>query len=94
MTRNQRERDRERAQARTGNKGKSVKDDGLTPEQRQMQRPCKKRLQRRGRRQRPEGTMRALVQEVKPRNNNDGWDSILSITLIKSKLRLSIGHKL
>ncbi|WRX08134.1 hypothetical protein QQP08_000621 [Theobroma cacao] len=52
-----------------------------------MQRPCKKRLQRRGRRQRPEGTMRALVQE-------DGWDSILRITLIKSKLRLSIGHKL
>ncbi|XP_021274543.1 putative SERF-like protein [Herrania umbratica] len=35
MTRgNQRDRDRERAQARTGNKGKSVKDDGLTPEQR------------------------------------------------------------
>ncbi|XWS31277.1 hypothetical protein CRYUN_Cryun23aG0063400 [Craigia yunnanensis] len=29
-----RDRDRERAQARGGNKGKSVKDDGLTPEQR------------------------------------------------------------
>ncbi|KAK4742896.1 hypothetical protein SAY87_000897 [Trapa incisa] len=35
MTRgNQRERDRERAQARTGNKAKNSKDDGLTPEQR------------------------------------------------------------
>ncbi|KAL4364140.1 hypothetical protein GQ457_04G026400 [Hibiscus cannabinus] len=34
MTRgNQREKDRERAQARSGNKGKT-KDDGLTPEQR------------------------------------------------------------
>ncbi|XP_019250558.1 PREDICTED: small EDRK-rich factor 2-like [Nicotiana attenuata] len=34
MTRgNQREKDRERAQARTG-KGKKGKDDGLTPEQR------------------------------------------------------------
>ncbi|XP_052207910.1 uncharacterized protein LOC127811780 [Diospyros lotus] len=34
MTRgNQRERDRERSQARTGGKGKT-KDDGLTPEQR------------------------------------------------------------
>ncbi|KAK8588447.1 hypothetical protein V6N12_022887 [Hibiscus sabdariffa] len=34
MTRgNQREKDRERAQARAGNKGKT-KDDGLTPEQR------------------------------------------------------------
>ncbi|KAK4757918.1 hypothetical protein SAY87_019219 [Trapa incisa] len=31
---NQRERDRERAQARTGNKAKNSKDDGLTPEQR------------------------------------------------------------
>ncbi|KAF5726586.1 putative SERF-like protein [Tripterygium wilfordii] len=30
---NQREKDRERAQARTGGKGKN-KDDGLTPEQR------------------------------------------------------------
>ncbi|KAL2336808.1 hypothetical protein Fmac_011254 [Flemingia macrophylla] len=36
MTRgNQRERDRERAQARTGgSKGKQAKGDGLTPEQR------------------------------------------------------------
>ncbi|XP_015574059.1 putative SERF-like protein [Ricinus communis] len=35
MTRgNQRERDRERAQARTGGKGSKGKDDGLTPEQR------------------------------------------------------------
>ncbi|WOH01948.1 hypothetical protein DCAR_0521335 [Daucus carota subsp. sativus] len=31
---NTRDRDRERAQARAGNKGKQVKDDGLTPEQR------------------------------------------------------------
>ncbi|KAL8146682.1 uncharacterized protein LOC141707521 [Apium graveolens] len=30
----QRDRDRERAQARAGNKGKQGKDDGLTPEQR------------------------------------------------------------
>ncbi|PIN14695.1 hypothetical protein CDL12_12667 [Handroanthus impetiginosus] len=35
MTRgNQRERDRERAQARSGGKGAKGKDDGLTPEQR------------------------------------------------------------
>ncbi|KAI9381965.1 hypothetical protein POPTR_014G056600v4 [Populus trichocarpa] len=35
MTRgNQRERDRERAQARVGHKTKNSKDDGLTPEQR------------------------------------------------------------
>ncbi|KAI4356402.1 hypothetical protein L6164_000427 [Bauhinia variegata] len=35
MTRgNQRERDRERAQGRNSGKGKQVKDDGLTPEQR------------------------------------------------------------
>ncbi|KAK8541585.1 hypothetical protein V6N12_014214 [Hibiscus sabdariffa] len=31
---NQRERDRERAQARAAHKGKNSKDDGLTPEQR------------------------------------------------------------
>ena len=31
---NQREKDRERAQARGGNKGNKGKDDGLTPEQR------------------------------------------------------------
>ncbi|KAK6930709.1 hypothetical protein RJ641_004803 [Dillenia turbinata] len=31
---NQRERDRERAQARNAGKGGKVKDDGLTPEQR------------------------------------------------------------
>ncbi|KAK4765861.1 hypothetical protein SAY87_007503 [Trapa incisa] len=31
---NQRERDRERAQARAGHKAKNPKDDGLTPEQR------------------------------------------------------------
>ncbi|KAF2284521.1 hypothetical protein GH714_026075 [Hevea brasiliensis] len=31
---NQRERDRERAQARAGHKPKNSKDDGLTPEQR------------------------------------------------------------
>ncbi|EEF41234.1 conserved hypothetical protein [Ricinus communis] len=31
---NQRERDRERAQARAGQKPKNPKDDGLTPEQR------------------------------------------------------------
>ncbi|XP_021907398.1 putative SERF-like protein isoform X2 [Carica papaya] len=35
MTRgNKRDRDRERAQTRAGNKGKQPKDDGLTPEQR------------------------------------------------------------
>ncbi|XP_027926320.1 putative SERF-like protein [Vigna umbellata] len=35
MTRgNQRDRDRERAQSRTGAKGKQTKADGLTPEQR------------------------------------------------------------
>ncbi|KAJ6725662.1 SMALL EDRK-RICH FACTOR 1 [Salix purpurea] len=35
MTRgSQRERDRERAQARAGHKTKNPKDDGLTPEQR------------------------------------------------------------
>ncbi|XP_031263702.1 putative SERF-like protein [Pistacia vera] len=31
---NQRDRDRERAQARVGHKGKQPRDDGLTPEQR------------------------------------------------------------
>ncbi|KAI4374402.1 hypothetical protein MLD38_012403 [Melastoma candidum] len=31
---NQRDRDRERAQARAGNKPKQPRDDGLTPEQR------------------------------------------------------------
>lgn len=31
---NQRDRDRERAQARSGKKGSQNKDDGLTPEQR------------------------------------------------------------
>ncbi|KAJ9697343.1 hypothetical protein PVL29_009240 [Vitis rotundifolia] len=31
---NQRDRDRERAQARNGHKSKQTKDDGLTPEQR------------------------------------------------------------
>ncbi|XP_010646210.3 uncharacterized protein LOC100262707, partial [Vitis vinifera] len=31
---NQRDRDRERAQARIGHKSKQAKDDGLTPEQR------------------------------------------------------------
>ncbi|GAB4844085.1 hypothetical protein Ancab_014049 [Ancistrocladus abbreviatus] len=31
---NQREKDRDRAQARSGNKGKKAKEDGLTPEQR------------------------------------------------------------
>ncbi|XP_034690014.1 putative SERF-like protein [Vitis riparia] len=31
---NQRDRDRERAQARSGHKSKQGKDDGLTPEQR------------------------------------------------------------
>uniref|UniRef100_A0A0R0IWY0 Small EDRK-rich factor-like N-terminal domain-containing protein n=1 Tax=Glycine max TaxID=3847 RepID=A0A0R0IWY0_SOYBN len=50
MTRgSQRDRDRERAQARTGAKGKQ-KDDGLTPEQRrerlEMQRRCRRRPQR------------------------------------------------
>nr|XP_027116797.1 small EDRK-rich factor 2-like [Coffea arabica] len=68
MTRgNQREKDRERAQARTGGKGKN-KDDGLTPEQRRerdakalQEKAAKKAAQAAG----------AMMLEVKATRNNE-----------------------
>ncbi|KAM0013650.1 putative small EDRK-rich factor [Helianthus debilis subsp. tardiflorus] len=71
MTRgNQREKDRERAHARSGGKAKN-KDDGLTPEQRReslrMEKPFKRRLPRKQHRRQRVAVMLEVIKA--PRNN-------------------------